>query len=87
MDLSIIVVSYNTCQLLDDCLRSLYAAAPPPGGLEVIVVDNASADGSPEMVRAALSPGDGSLSAPRIGVTRRLTTRGQPSLRATICST
>ena len=52
MDLSIIVVSYNTCQLLDDCLRSLYAAAPPPGGLEVIVVDNASADGSPEMVRA-----------------------------------
>ena len=52
MDLSIIVVSYNTRQLLDDCLRSLYAAAPPPGGLEVIVVDNASADGSPEMVRA-----------------------------------
>lgn len=52
MDLSIIVVSYNTRQLLDDCLRSLYAAEPPPGGLEVIVVDNASADGSPEMVRA-----------------------------------
>jgi GT2 family glycosyltransferase len=52
MDLSIIVVSYNTRRLLDDCLRSLYAAAPPPGGLEVIVVDNASADGSPEMVCA-----------------------------------
>ncbi len=51
MDLSIIVVSYNTRQLLDDCLRSLYAAAAPPGGMEVIVVDNASADGSPEMVR------------------------------------
>ena len=51
MDLSIIVVSYNTRQLLDDCLRSLYAATPPPGGMEVIVVDNASADGSPEMVR------------------------------------
>lgn len=52
MDLSVIVVSYNTCRLLDDCLRSLYAATPPPGGLEVIVVDNASADGSPAMVRA-----------------------------------
>lgn len=52
MDLSIIVVSYNTCRLLDDCLRSLYAAEPPPGGMEVIVVDNASADGSPDMVRA-----------------------------------
>ena len=52
MDLSIIVVSYNTRQLLDDCLRSLYAAEAPPGGMEIIVVDNASADGSPEMVRA-----------------------------------
>jgi GT2 family glycosyltransferase len=51
MDLSIIVVSYNTRQLLDDCLRSLYAATAPPGGMEVIVVDNASADGSPDMVR------------------------------------
>ena len=51
MDLSIIVVSYNTRQLLGDCLRSLYAAEAPPGGMEVIVVDNASADGSPEMVR------------------------------------
>lgn len=51
MDLSVIVVSYNTCRLLDDCLRSLYAAEPPPRGMEVIVVDNASADGSPQMVR------------------------------------
>ncbi|HOU41125.1 MAG TPA: glycosyltransferase family 2 protein [Promineifilum sp.] len=51
MDLSVIVVSYNTCRLLDDCLSSLYAAAPPPGGMEVIVVDNASADGSVAMVR------------------------------------
>jgi len=51
MDLSVVVVSYNTCRLLDDCLRSLYAAAPPPGGMEVIVVDNASADGSVAMVR------------------------------------
>jgi GT2 family glycosyltransferase len=48
--LSVIVVSYNTRQLLDDCLRSLYAAEAPSGGMEVIVVDNASADGSVAMV-------------------------------------
>ncbi|MCL4804762.1 MAG: glycosyltransferase family 2 protein [Anaerolineae bacterium] len=51
MDLSVIVVSYNTCQLLDDCLASLFAADPPAGGVEVIVVDNASGDGSVAMVR------------------------------------
>lgn len=50
MDLSVIVVSYNTRQLLDDCLASLYTSEAPPGGMEVIVVDNASTDGSIEMV-------------------------------------
>lgn len=50
-DLSVIIVSYNTRQLLDDCLRSLFAAQLPPGGLEVIVVDNASGDGSQALVR------------------------------------
>ncbi|HRQ36650.1 MAG TPA: glycosyltransferase family 2 protein [Chloroflexota bacterium] len=49
--LSIIIVNYNTCQLLDDCLASLSTAVPPPGGLEIIVVDNASADDSVDMVR------------------------------------
>ena len=50
--LSIIIVSYNTRQLLDDCLASIAAAEVPEGGLEVIVVDNASQDGSQEMVQA-----------------------------------
>lgn len=50
-DLSVIIVSYNTCQLLDDCLASLQKAEAPPGGLELIVVDNASADESVAMVR------------------------------------
>lgn len=49
--LSIIIVNYNTCQLLDDCLASLATAVSPPGGLEIIVVDNASADGSVAMVQ------------------------------------
>ncbi len=50
-NLSIVIVNYNTCQLLDDCLHSLAAAEKPPGGLETIVVDNASTDGSQEMVQ------------------------------------
>jgi GT2 family glycosyltransferase len=50
LDLSVIIVNYNTCQLLEDCLTSLYAATPPAGGMEVIVVDNASSDGSQDMV-------------------------------------
>ncbi|MBE2222781.1 MAG: glycosyltransferase family 2 protein [Anaerolineae bacterium] len=49
--LSIIIVSYNTRQLLDNCLASIQAAEAPEGGLEVIVVDNASQDGSQEMVQ------------------------------------
>jgi GT2 family glycosyltransferase len=50
-DLSIIIVNYNTCRLLDECLASLQTAVLPPKGIEIIVVDNASSDGSQEMVR------------------------------------
>jgi len=49
-DLSIIIVNYNTKALLADCLASVFAAAAPKNGLEVIVVDNASSDGSQAMV-------------------------------------
>jgi len=48
--LSIIIVSWNTRELLGACLASIYRH-PPPAPFEVIVVDNASVDGSPEMVR------------------------------------
>lgn len=47
-DVAVIVVSYNTCALLRDCLQSVYASPSVPG--EVFVVDNASADGSQAMV-------------------------------------
>jgi len=49
-ELSILVVSWNTRDLLRECLRSALASL---NGLaaELIVVDNASADGSAEMVR------------------------------------
>jgi len=48
--LSFIIVSYNTRVLLDDCLQSIYRYTHGVT-FEVIVVDNASADDSPAMVR------------------------------------
>lgn len=52
MDISVIIVNWNTRDLLDRCLGSVAAAM---GGLahEVIVVDNGSTDGSVAMVRNA----------------------------------
>jgi GT2 family glycosyltransferase len=49
MDLSIIIVSYNTASLLADCLRALPAAAAGTA-YQVVVVDNASSDGSADRV-------------------------------------
>lgn len=51
--LSIVVVNWNVRDLLRDCLRSvLREMRLPPDAYELIVVDNASADGSVEMLRA-----------------------------------
>lgn len=47
---SVVIVNWNTRDLLCRCLASLQQSAPPPE--EIIVVDNASTDGSAEMVRA-----------------------------------
>ncbi len=49
MDLSIIIVNYNTCDLLRDCLDTVYASEGD-FEYEVIVVDNCSPDGSVAMV-------------------------------------
>jgi N-acetylglucosaminyl-diphospho-decaprenol L-rhamnosyltransferase len=52
MDLAIITVSYNTRDLLADCLTSVLRNLEGSAlRAEVWVVDNASADGSAEMVR------------------------------------
>lgn len=48
-DLSVLIVSYNTRALLDACLHALQATVRT--SYEVIVVDNASHDGSSEMLR------------------------------------
>ncbi|OGM04459.1 hypothetical protein A2715_05145 [Candidatus Woesebacteria bacterium RIFCSPHIGHO2_01_FULL_39_32] len=47
--LSIVILSYNTVDLLRECLLSLKKVRGEVG-FEVIVSDNASTDGSPEMV-------------------------------------
>jgi hypothetical protein len=53
VDLSVIVVSYNVEGLLRRCLESIYRdLAPSALEFELLVVDNASTDGSGEMVRA-----------------------------------
>ena len=50
MQLSTIIVSWNTRDLLARCLESLFAH-PPRASFEVLVIDNASSDGSSEAVQ------------------------------------
>jgi GT2 family glycosyltransferase len=47
---SVVVVSYNTAEHIEACLLSLLELDYSPG-IEVIVVDNASTDGSAELIR------------------------------------
>jgi len=61
MDLSIIIINWNTRELLAQCLQSIAAELPPAPSppltpspslpIEVFVVDNASTDGSAALVR------------------------------------
>lgn len=48
-DVSVVVLNWNTRDLLAACLESLRSARTPPA-FETIVVDNASSDGSADMV-------------------------------------
>jgi GT2 family glycosyltransferase len=49
--ISVCIVNWNTRDALSICLKTI-GAHSPPRDLEIIVVDNASTDGSAEMVRA-----------------------------------
>ena len=49
MDISVVIVGWNAKHYLELCLESL-AAAPPRRSVETLVVDNASTDGSAEMI-------------------------------------
>lgn len=50
MRLSVCIVNWNTSDYLRECLAALLAYPPTDCETEIIVVDNASADGSAEMV-------------------------------------
>ncbi len=49
--LSICIVNWNNRNFLRECLASIRACPPAKEAVEVVVVDNASSDGSAEMVR------------------------------------
>lgn len=48
--LEVVIVSYRCEEMLRQCLHSLHEYSPA-GGLRVTVVDNASGDGTPDLVR------------------------------------
>jgi GT2 family glycosyltransferase len=50
-DLTTVVVNWNTVGLLDECLRSIVEATPDSVRNRIVVVDNASTDGSVEHLR------------------------------------
>jgi len=51
IDLSIVILAYNVKSLLFDCLNSIYQSKPKESVWQVIVVDNASSDGTLEAVK------------------------------------
>lgn len=66
MDLSVCIVSFNTRDLLRDCLNSLYSSSTRYS-YEVVITDNGSSDGSQEMLAAEF---------PRVQVIRNDTNQG-----------
>jgi N-acetylglucosaminyl-diphospho-decaprenol L-rhamnosyltransferase len=61
--LDAVIISYRCRELLQDCLRSL-RDHPPGAGMTVRVIDNASDDGTSEMIRREF-PAVGLIVAPR----------------------
>lgn len=49
IDVSIVIVSWNTKRLLAECIESIHAG-PPEGNFEIYIVDNASTDGTAQML-------------------------------------
>ena len=52
MTLSIVIANWNTRSLIEECLTSIFETTPADGlNYEIIVIDNASSDGSREYLR------------------------------------
>ena len=52
IDISVIVISYNTASLLESCIKNLRSAIAGSLVVEVIFVDNASKDNSVEVIKS-----------------------------------
>ena len=55
LDLSIIIVNYNTREFLRGCINSILGSVSKKINYEIIVVDNASSDESAEMIKKEFS--------------------------------
>ena len=58
MDLSIVIVSFNTRELTLNCLKSVMQFLAGKLSFEILVIDNNSGDGSPEAIREYAGGGD-----------------------------
>lgn len=81
LDLEIVIVSWNVIDLLEDCLSSIYGATGArldaegvlhlgSYAVKVHVVDNASSDGSPQMVRERFPGVELTANPTNLGFTR-----------------
>ena len=52
LDLAVIILNYRTAELTKDCLASMEAEIEP--GISVVVVDNASGDGSADAIERTI---------------------------------
>ena len=55
VDLSIIIVSYNTAQITLDCLNSIVKSLDNRINYEIIIIDNASSDNSIQNIKYQIS--------------------------------
>ncbi len=53
MDLSVIILNWNSKHYLNDCLSSILRTSPPELEKEIIVIDNGSSDGSVSYIKEA----------------------------------
>ena len=51
IDLSILIVNWNTRERTLACINSIRQFAPEQAGVQIIVIDNGSEDGSVEAIR------------------------------------
>lgn len=68
MELSVIIVSYNTKELLEKCLESVRASSLDKTAYEVIVVDNGSTDGSAKLATIKNTDNKGYAAANNQGI-------------------